>query len=455
MALRQKPGNFFVTRTVAIELLLLALLPVNLVATAVIASAGAARRVKAPKASSFVGAPMKGSEPKTILLSGGKMTKSLALARSFHRAGHRVILVETAKYRLTGHRFSRHVDQFHTIPDPGDVDYLPALINIIERETVDVFVPVCSPAASRHDALAKAELSKYCEVIHVDADVLERLDDKFNFAETAASIGLKVPDTYRITDSSQVTNFDFSLPERQDRIYVLKSIAYDPIRRLDLTPLPRSTPQETASFVESLPISQDNPWILQEFIVGQEYCTHGTVRNGNLQLHGCCKSSAFQINYEMVEHPEIERWVRAFVGALALTGQVSLDFIEDSEGTVFAIECNPRTHSAITMFYDHPDVARAYLDDHVEMVVPSAASRPTYWLYHELWRMATRPSTAIERLKVVLQGKDAIFDLADPLPFLMVHHLHIPSLLISNLFKLKDWIRIDFNIGKLVEPGGD
>ena len=37
----------------------------------------------------------------------------------------------------------------------------------------------------------------------------------------------------------------------------------------------------------------------------------------------------------------------------------------------------------------------------------------------------------------------------------MVHHLQIPWLLLRNLVQRKGWIRIDFNIGKLVEPAGD
>jgi hypothetical protein len=37
----------------------------------------------------------------------------------------------------------------------------------------------------------------------------------------------------------------------------------------------------------------------------------------------------------------------------------------------------------------------------------------------------------------------------------MVHHWQIPLLILKNLQQLKGWIRIDFNIGKLVEPGGD
>jgi hypothetical protein len=58
-------------------------------------------------------------------------------------------------------------------------------------------------------------------------------------------------------------------------------------------------------------------------------------------------------------------------------------------------------------------------------------------------------------VRTIARGKDAIFDWNDPLPFLMVHHAHIPWLLIQNLLHGKDWVRIDFNIGKLVEPAGD
>jgi hypothetical protein len=101
--------------------------------------------------------------PRTILISGGKMTKALQLARLFHRAGHRIVLVETEKYRFTGHRFSRAVDRFLVVPTPGSSGYVDALIDIVRREGVDVYVPVCSPAASIHDANAKAVLEQWCE----------------------------------------------------------------------------------------------------------------------------------------------------------------------------------------------------------------------------------------------------------------------------------------------------
>jgi predicted ATP-grasp superfamily ATP-dependent carboligase len=396
--------------------------------------------------------------PQTILISGGKMTKALQLARSFYKAGHRVVLVETHKYWLSGHRFSWAVDRFYTVPNPQTEHYAQALLEIVQREGVDVYVPVCSPVASYYDALVSDILSPHCEVVHVDADMLRQLDDKYAFATAAQALGLRVPTSYRITHPQQIIDFDFSQALHP---YILKSISYDSVRRLDLTRLPCATPAETEAFVRSRPISETNPWIMQAYISGQEYCTHSTVRQGQVQLHCCCKSSAFQVNYEQVDHPEIEHWIRTFVRGLNLTGQVSFDFIQsDEDGQIYAIECNPRTHSAITLFYNHPDVAQAYLDDNrlPETILPLASGRPTYWIYHEVWRLVAHlfsPKQIWQRLQIIANGKDAIFDWDDPLPFLMVHHWQMPLLLLGNLYQGREWIRIDFNIGKLVELGGD
>jgi hypothetical protein len=37
----------------------------------------------------------------------------------------------------------------------------------------------------------------------------------------------------------------------------------------------------------------------------------------------------------------------------------------------------------------------------------------------------------------------------------MLHHWHIPSLLVKDFQEERGWLRIDFNIGKLVQEGGD
>lgn len=393
--------------------------------------------------------------PKRILLTGGKMTKALQLARSFHAAGHTVILVETEKYWLSGHRFSQAIERFYTVPTPQTnlEGYTQALLEIVKRERIDLFIPVSSPAASLYDSIAKPALSKHCEVLHFDAAITKMLDDKFEFSEQARSIGLLTPKTFRFTNPQQIIDFDFNGNVQ----YILKSILYNSIHRLDMTRLPMGSQAELIAHVQTLPISAEQPWIMQEFIQGQEYCTHSTVREGEIQLHCCAKSSAFQVNYEQVDNPQVLQWVTQFVKPLNLTGQVSFDLIQRSDGTVFAIECNPRTHSAITMFYNHPDVADAYLKKTDCLIQPLPNSKPMYWLYHEVWRL--NEIRSLKQLQIwfsnTLNGKDALFDAADPLPFLTVPHWQIFWLLLDNLRRRKGWIRIDFNIGKLVELGGD
>ena len=127
---------------------------------------------------------------------------------------------------------------------------------------------------------------------------------------------------------------------------------------------------------------------------------------------------------------------------------------------MYAIECNPRTHSAITMFYDHPELAAAYLGGDLSNapIEPTRASQPTYWIAHELWRLlaAVRRREGLgQRLAVIATGTDAVFDWRDPWPFFMLHHTQIPLLLLRSVRDDRPWLTIDFNIGKLVQPGGD
>ncbi|MEL6581353.1 MAG: ATP-grasp enzyme [Cyanobacteria bacterium J06621_12] len=434
-----------IVRNLATLTILLLLLPFNLLAVILTRISG-----MFPKQPSQIV-----TEPKNILITGAKMTKALQLARSFHHDGHNVYLVETHKYWLSGHRFSRAVKGFFTVPVPEKEPeaYCEALVDIAQAKNIDLFVPVSSPIASYYDSLAKKALEPYCESIHLDPEQTAILDDKHAFCSKAAEFGLSAPKVFRITDPQQILDFDFASDGSK---YIVKSIPYDSVLRLDLTRLPFPEMEE---YVRSLPISESKPWVMQEFIRGQEYCFHATARKGKIRLHCCSESSPFQVNYEQVDNPAIYEWVATFVAKMQLTGQVCFDMIQTEDGTVYPIECNPRLHSAITMFHDHPGVANAYLTDGEAeaAIAPLPDSKPTYWTYHELWRLLNIRS--LKELNVWLEkitkGTDAILTADDPLPFLMLHNWQIPLLLLDNLRRLKGWVKIDFNIGKLVETGGD
>ena len=391
---------------------------------------------------------------RTVLLTGAKMTKCLQLARMFHSEGNRVIVVATPLYKYCGTRFSNAIDAFKLIPTiQGDgEDYRQALIQIANEEKVDLFVPVSSPKSALYEAMAKPNFPDYTEVFQFDENIIEKLDDKHQFIQLSKTFGLSVPESYNIESKEALLTHEFTSGKR----YILKKIDYDPVYRLDLRTLPHEGWQDR---VKSLPISAEDPWVLQEYIDGKEVCTHTTTRNGYMNLYVCSDSSPFQVNYAMLHLPRVKDWVQSFVRQLNATGQISFDFIIDDNDRVIPIECNPRTHSAITLFHNQHAAIAAYSDSesNTENYVPNQKAGHTYWLYHELFRLTKSGSLKQIRflLKRMRTGKEAVFQLSDPWPFYFNNHVSIPYQIIKKMLQGVIWTRIDFNIGKIIVPGGD
>ena len=58
-------------------------------------------------------------------------------------------------------------------------------------------------------------------------------------------------------------------------------------------------------------------------------------------------------------------------------------------------------------------------------------------------------------IKRLIGEREAVFDPADPLPFLALNHLQLPWLLLGTMARGTPWKKLDFAIGKVVELGGD
>ncbi|MBP2832036.1 hypothetical protein J8281_07515 [Aquimarina sp. U1-2] len=390
----------------------------------------------------------------TVLLTGGKMTKCLQLARLFYSNGFKVVVVETPLYKYCGTRYSSSVSDFEIIPEihSDGEDYQNELARVAQKYNADLFVPVSSPKSAYYSALARDKFQKKTMFFHLDAKTVKLLDHKHDFIELAKSIGLSVPESYTITSPQQLLNFEFT----KEKSYVLKKLDYDPIHRLDLRTIPH---QGWEDRVKNLEIREDSSWVLQEFIEGREVCVHTTSSKGKMTLYICCPSSPFQVNYQPIDVPEVRIWVTTFLQKLNATGQLSFDFIIRKNGEVIPIECNPRTHSAITLMHGQPETVDAYTNVSKinDPIVPNAKANSTYWLYHELYRIIT--AFSFSKIKKLMQRisseKEAVFRKEDPWPFFFTNHISIPYQLWMLLFQGKEWLKIDFNIGKIVVSGGD
>ena len=393
----------------------------------------------------------KNTNGKRILISGGGMTKSLQLARSFHAAGHYVVL--TDEYSYATHRYSRCVSRFYLSADSDRVDEcIQSIVDIVKREQIEIFLPVSHSSNECLDGLIKQALIPFhCQTLHADFEQLQMLSNKQKFTDYARSCGLNVPKSFYITDPNQILTFDFS---QEKRSFILKSLHYNSVARTNLVQLPCATRKQTIEYINSLIINEQSPWIMQEYLHGKEYCTHGMIRHGLIQVYACCPSSSWLLNYKHLNNkPEILQWVKEFSAHLKLTGQASFDFIQsDDDGLIYALECNPRTHTAITTFYNQPLLAQGYLEINPNPIEPMDYAREIYWLYHELWNLlhVRKMEDFIRIMKLFLYGKEAIYSFDDPWPFFLHYSIHMPRLIVYHTIHMKFYNTIDCNLALLL-----
>jgi len=149
--------------------------------------------------------------------------------------------------------------------------------------------------------------------------------------------------------------------------------------------------------------------------------------------------------------------------AMNLTGQLTLDLMHTASGDLVPIECNPRIHSAVCTLEGHKNLGAAYTDpdfvpDDTQEVVTSKQETFRYFVMDQLFLKAGfwkhKDCFKLTWREMVL-GTDAILNGDDPVPFLAMYLIQIPSLLMLELLAGTPWLKVDFCIGKIVKEGGD
>ncbi|MEQ8192075.1 MAG: ATP-grasp domain-containing protein [Candidatus Eremiobacterota bacterium] len=102
--------------------------------------------------------------------------------------------------------FSKHSSKHYITPSPvlNPVEYVHTLISIIQRENIDVLLPVHSTETlviSKY----KEELEKYCHVPCSDYNTMLQLHDKAKLYDLAVKLGLPVPLTFSANSYDEYT----------------------------------------------------------------------------------------------------------------------------------------------------------------------------------------------------------------------------------------------------------
>jgi hypothetical protein len=168
------------------------------------------------------------------------------------------------------------------------------------------------------------------------------------------------------------------------------------------------------------------PWLAQEFLPGRPIATFSVAHRGRLTAHAAYAgdlSLGFgpSAAYRPLIHPAAFKWVQSFVQAMHYTGQLGIDFIEDEQGGVSAIEGNPRMTGGVFLLKDHPEFTAAYFEPETETIFPTSDRAYTFrvaLLLTLLLRRQYFPGMR-EWARVFFRGRGTNpFLLSDPIPCL-------------------------------------
>ncbi|KAH7029175.1 uncharacterized protein B0I36DRAFT_269510 [Microdochium trichocladiopsis] len=456
------------------------------------------------------------------------MAKGLTLARSFYLCGHRVVGADAENHGIPcSGRFSRSLSRFYTLARPGSdagqEGYIRSLVEIIKAEDIDLWVSCSGVSSAAEDAEAKqiieASATLGCRCIQFDVATTMELHEKDTFMRAAKRLGLPVPETHDVTSHEQVMNIlrrgsgngsgSDSGSGGGHKSFILKTVGVDDKHRANMTLLPLPSWPETERYVSRLPISRTSPWIVQQFIPGgQEFCTHALVVRNEVRCFTACQSAELLMHYEALSpdsalYKAMLDFTREYVarhssskGVGEMTGHLSFDFmVEDVavsaskyERRVYAIECNPRAHTAVVLFAQHgaemEAMVAAYIsatdavsrDKHrdsngenprdVMQISPPVNTLPRYWLAHDLVSLVLQPLVrlvfsgdwiagaelvkgSIKLLEHILTWKEGTFEAWDPMPAFWLYHVYWPLTILSALWRGVRWSRVNVSTTKM------
>ncbi|WP_145319927.1 ATP-grasp domain-containing protein [Paenibacillus xylanexedens] len=333
-----------------------------------------------------------------VLLTGGRAPVTLDLARMLHRAGHQVYVAESAARHLT--RSTGAVEQCAEVPSPrhDTCAYLAELERLVQEWQIDLLIPMCEEVF--YVAQGAERLRAHCRVLVTTLEQLHELHHKYNFIQLAGSLGLSVPDTRLINNKQEWIETQSVLQTVGNwvwkpvysrfaaKVRMPKIITYDngtgSDQQWDVSHKNHRHFRNDPPDEEEL--SSVSPWVAQAYIPGQMLCTYSIAHEGQLVAHSTYDSRyrtgsvGASVFFEQVEHEGALAWVRQFVEATGFSGQIGFDFIEDQDGRVYAIECNPRATSGIHLFHPGGDLVRALTEPETlvkerRMITPARGSK--------------------------------------------------------------------------------
>lgn len=301
---------------------------------------------------------------KNVLITFGRSFLTLELARLMNAGGHNVFIADSMRFPIS--RFSNSVQKVFRVPRPKfePREYVDAIAELVRAQSIDLVIPIHEETDIL--AMAQDQFPPECELLLSDFLTENRLHNKFEYQVLLDSLEVPTLKYAQVRSAEELAALDFDRPFALKQVY---SRGSQQVYKVD--------PGEVPAGLEFDPL---NPWLAQEWLKGDKYCTYSVCHRGKIYAHTVYPvryaiNGQSCLSFEPVVHPEIDEWVARRVKEIDFTGQIGFDFIEHPDRGLYTIECNPRSTSGILMFEPHNRVDRAFFGDNDDVIRPDPDAR--------------------------------------------------------------------------------
>lgn len=344
-----------------------------------------------------------------ILLTQGRSAITLDLARQLHSAGHAVFVIDTIPHTVC--RYSTAVQGSYVVPSPrgATAEFLHATRRIVDEARIERIVPVFEEALYLATDPALKPL-----LFAAALDVLDRLHNKFAFAQAARESCVSVVQTTLLTSIRDLAQLDRRFTYAIKPCYARAAQAL--VRLTPDMPMPAIRPTPDAAFVA------------QRWVDGRRFCSYSVCQAGQVRAHVVYPvqhtvDGHSCVYFQALSHAKIDRWVSQFAANLHLDGQIAIDFIETAQGALVAIECNPRATSGVHLLGHNAELAAALCGSDSSNCFQTGygpARQVAFGMLLYGWRKHARGNTGLwAYIKDLLSTRDVVFDWRDLRPWLM------------------------------------
>ncbi len=228
-------------------------------------------------------------------------------------------------------------------PTQQTEQFVADVVAAIEKFEVALLLPMFEEVF--YLAAHRDHLPDGVELFFPDFDTLARVHDKVTFAQLCRDLGLPVAESVTTTSDAELA----AAISRWDQWFARAAFG-----RGGLDILTNAGPLAGDGDPADVHPTDDNPWLVQEFLQGEDRCSWSVARDGQVLLHSTYRhplaiDDRGGIVFESVDDPQTLAAAQAIVGELGWTGQISFDYLVTDDGVHHMVECNPRPTAGCTI----------------------------------------------------------------------------------------------------------